>query len=91
MQISCLKGFFALGMLIVAIATSGQTVTGPVTYSYDELGRLIGAVASTGDAVRYNYDSVGNILSITRYAAGQSTIFEFHPKSGPVGTAVSIS
>jgi len=76
---------------MVAIATSGQTVSGPVTYSYDELGRLIGAVASTGDAVRYNYDAVGNILSITRYAADQSTIFEFHPKSGPVGTAVSVS
>jgi YD repeat-containing protein len=90
-QTSCLKAFLVLGILIVAVAASGQTVSGPVTYSYDELGRLIGAVASTGEAVRYNYDSVGNILSITRYAAGQSTIFEFHPKSGPVGTAVSIS
>ena len=26
---------------------------GPVTYSYDELGRLVGAVAVTGDAVEY--------------------------------------
>ncbi len=72
-------------------AVSEQTFAGPVNYSYDELGRLIGAVANTGDATRYSYDSVGNILSITRYAAGQSTIFEFHPKSGPIGTSVTIS
>lgn len=90
-QVSCLKALIALGILMVVVAVQGQTVSGPVTYSYDELGRLIGVVAASGDAVRYNYDSVGNILSITRYPAGQSTIFEFHPKSGPVGTAVSIS
>jgi YD repeat-containing protein len=70
---------------------SEQTFTGPVSYSYDELGRLVGAVANSGDAVKYCYDAVGNILSLTRYAAGQSAIFEFHPKSGPIGTSVSIS
>ena len=48
-------------------------------------------MANSGDAIRYSYDAVGNILSLTRYAAGQSTIFEFHPKSGPIGTSVSIS
>jgi YD repeat-containing protein len=68
-----------------------QAFSGPVSYSYDELGRLIGAVAASGDAVRYSYDAVGNILSITRYVAGQSAIFEFHPKAGPIGTTVTIS
>ena len=91
MQTSCLRTLAALGILIAVVTVSGQTVTGPVSYSYDELGRLVGAVANTGDAVRYTYDAVGNILSITRYAAGQSAIFEFHPKSGPVGTSVTIS
>jgi YD repeat-containing protein len=76
---------------MAAVAAPGQTVPGPVSYSYDELGRLVGVVANTGDSVRYSYDAIGNIVSITRYAAGQSAIFEFHPKSGPVGTAVTIS
>jgi len=64
---------------------------GPVTYSYDELGRLVGAVAATGDAVKYSYDAVGNILGITRYSASQFAFFTFSPKSGPVGTSVTIS
>jgi YD repeat-containing protein len=75
----------------VLFTVAQQTLGGPVSYSYDELGRLIGAVANSGDAIRYSYDAVGNMLSLTRYAAGQSTIFEFHPKSGPIGTSVSIS
>ena len=75
----------------VLFTVAEQTFSGPVSYSYDELGRLVGAVANSGDAIRYSYDAVGNILSLTRYAAGQSTIFEFHPKSGPIGTSVSIS
>ena len=75
----------------VLFTVAEQTFSGPVSYSYDELGRLVGAVANSGDAIGYSYDAVGNILSLTRYAAGQSTIFEFHPKSGPIGTSVSIS
>ncbi|MBZ5509015.1 MAG: IPT/TIG domain-containing protein [Acidobacteriia bacterium] len=64
---------------------------GPVTYSYDELGRLVGAVAATGDSVKYSYDAVGNILAITRYSASQFAFFTLSPKSGPVGTSVTIS
>ncbi len=75
----------------VLFTVAEQTFAGPVSYSYDELGRLVGAVANSGDASRYSYDAVGNILSLTRYAVGQSAIFEFHPKSGPIGTSVSIS
>lgn len=76
---------------MAAVVVTGQVFTGPVSYSYDELGRLVGTVANSGDAIGYSYDAVGNILSITRYPAGQSAIFEFHPKSGPIGTSVSIS
>lgn len=64
---------------------------GPVTYSYDELGRLVGAAAVTGDAVKYSYDAVGNILAITRYSDSQFALFTFSPKSGPVGTNVTIA
>lgn len=65
--------------------------TGPVSYSYDELGRLVGVVAATGDSARYTYDAVGNILSIARYTSNQVSLFTFHPKAGPAGTQVTIA
>jgi YD repeat-containing protein len=75
----------------VLFTVSEQTFSGPVNYSYDELGRLIGAVAASGDSVSYTYDSVGNIVLITRFSSGQFAFFTFSPKSGPVGTNVTIS
>jgi YD repeat-containing protein len=65
-QTSCLKALVTLSILMAAVAAPGQTFMGPVSYSYDELGRLVGAVANSGDAIAYSYDAVGNILSITR-------------------------
>jgi YD repeat-containing protein len=73
------------------VVTPGAIFAGPVSYSYDELGRLVGVVAATGDSVQYTYDAVGNVLSITRTPGTQSSIFTFSPKSGPVGTQVTIS
>ena len=80
-------GLQSNGVLFTVI---GGAFPGPIAYSYDELGRLVGAVAGSGDAVRYNYDAVGNILGITRYAATQEALFAFTPTSGPVGTQVTI-
>jgi YD repeat-containing protein len=57
---------------------------------YDELGRLIGAIDASGNAAVYSYDAVGNILSITRYASTQVSLFSFSPKQGPVGTSVTL-
>jgi len=62
-----------------------------VTYSYDELGRLVGVVDQKGNAALYQYDAVGNILSITRYSTTQVSLLSFTPTSGPVGTQVTIS
>ncbi len=42
----------------VNFSLSGQSV---ITYSYDELGRLVGVVDSLGDAAGYSYDAVGNL------------------------------
>jgi len=68
-----------------------QVFSGPVSYSYDQLGRLVGVVAASGDAAQYSYDAVGNIISITRISASQPAILSFSPASGPVGTQVTIS
>ncbi len=64
---------------------------GPIAYSYDQIGRLVGVVTASGDAAQYTYDAVGNILSITRIAANQPAIFTFTPTTGPSGTQVTIS
>jgi YD repeat-containing protein len=63
---------------------------GPISYAYDELGRLVGVTTATGDAAKYSYDAVGNITSISRYSSSQSALFTFTPKFGPVGTQVTI-
>jgi YD repeat-containing protein len=73
----------------LAALMQGPT-SGPVSYVYDELGRLIGAIDASGSAAVYNYDAVGNILSITRYASTQASLFSFSPKQGPVGASVTV-
>ena len=75
----------------VGFLVQEQVVTGPVAYSYDALGRLVGVVAASGDAAQYNYDAVGNILSIVRTLTAQPSILSFTPTSGPVGTTVTIA
>jgi len=62
-----------------------------ISYLYDAAGRLIAVVVpGTGTAV-YAYDPVGNLLSITRYAATAVLIVDFSPGQGPVGSTVTIS
>jgi len=75
---------------MVASLASAQT-SGPVQYVYDELGRLIAVIDANGNAAVYNYDAVGNILSIARYNPTQIAIFSFTPGQGPVGASVTIS
>jgi len=65
--------------------------TAAIQYDYDELGRLVGVVDAAGDAASYQYDSVGNILSISRPASNQVSIISFTPRSGGVGTTVTIN
>jgi YD repeat-containing protein len=60
------------------------------TYAYDELGRLIAVVDPSGNAGVYNYDSVGNLLSITNTTASTVSIFTFTPNNGTSGITVTI-
>jgi YD repeat-containing protein len=64
---------------------------GPVSYVYDDLGRLVGVIDVKGNAAEYAYDAVGNITSISRFTATQVSIINFAPESGPVGTSVTIN
>ncbi len=83
----------------VVVTSGGQSSSGflftlnngPVNYVYDDLGRLAAVIDVNGNAAEYSYDSVGNILSISRFTSTQVSIIDFSPESDPVGTAVTIN
>jgi YD repeat-containing protein len=62
-----------------------------ITYVYDELGRLVGVIDPSQGTAVYQYDSVGNITAIQRYAANAVVLIEFTPNGGPVNTTVTLS
>lgn len=55
-------------------------------YLYDDQGRLAGVADSAGALAVYNYDSVGNLLSIDRFTPPGAGIgiYLVNPISGPV-------
>jgi len=63
---------------------------GAGSYVYDPLGRLVGVILQNGNTVVYNYDAVGNLLSVTRQSSSQLAILTFSPPRGPVGSTVTI-
>ncbi|HEX2268713.1 MAG TPA: IPT/TIG domain-containing protein, partial [Pyrinomonadaceae bacterium] len=65
-------------------------VSGPVSYAYDSVGRLISTVGPT-DTVIYTYDATGNLLSISRQSSSQVAVLNFTPVSGTTGTSVTIN
>src|SRR5690349_1206401 len=67
------------------VAVSGTDIT----YIYDELSRLVGVVSPT-EVATYSYDSVGNLLLISRGNAALVSVIEFTPNNGAVGTEVTI-
>src|SRR6266498_1107716 len=76
---------------VCSMCTNALQAQAPITfnYFYDDLGQLKKVVDSTGVALDYLYDPVGNILEVKRSAAppGQLTIFSFTPaQGGPLST-----
>jgi len=87
----------ATGNVVVTvggISSNGFLFTlnnGPVSYVYDDLGRLAAVIDVNGNAAEYAYDAVSNIQSISRFTSAQVSIINFSPESGLVGTAVTIN
>jgi YD repeat-containing protein len=78
--------------VVVPRAPSAQAAAGdPVSYAYDEAGRLVGATDPTGDTAKYSYDPAGNLTSIDRQPSSQTSILACSPGVGPAGTEVTIS
>jgi YD repeat-containing protein len=81
----------ALGLFFHPSLSVSAAYADDVRYIYDDLGRLIAVVDQTaGEAATYQYDTVGNLLGIVRQPASTVAILNFTPKSGPVGTTVTI-
>jgi YD repeat-containing protein len=76
--------------MLLASATAAPAQS-PVTYVYDELGRLVAVTDAAGDTATYAYDAVGNLLAIARVNAATQSIVEFTPNGGPIGATVTIS
>jgi RHS repeat-associated protein len=84
----------AVGVLgaVVPAARPAQAAAGdPISYAYDDAGRLVGATDPATDTARYRYDPAGNLTSIDRQPSSQAAILAFAPSHGPAGTAVTIS
>ena len=64
--------------------------SGPVSYVYDELDRLVSVIDPSGDAAHYTYDAVGNLLSIARAGVGTVSISEVAPHAAPIGSPIAI-
>src|SRR5262245_21561284 len=82
--------FFRCALGVLTLVCGVCTSAGATSYVYDDAGRVIQILASDGSSIRYQYDSVGNMTSTIRVAAGAFAINSFAPASGNVGTSVTI-
>ena len=75
--------------LLLALCRSAEAQQ--VCYSYDGLGRLTGVIDQNNEVAFYDYDAVGNILSIRRETpSGPVTVFSFDPPGGAPGGTVEV-
>ena len=81
-------------MAVLLFSASGKAQSGPITfqYFYDDLNQLFKIVDSTGVAIQYVYDPVGNILQIQRSTVNlnQLTIFNVTPLQVAIDGTVTI-
>lgn len=96
----CLQRLLCVLLLFVevgfAICVSAVHAQGPtIRYTYDDLGRLKQVIDQNGDIRTYNYDAVGNILSIEAGAGGcpiaAPIITGIQPESCLAGTTCQIT
>lgn len=67
------------------VVTAGSTTTAnfslptqdAITYVYDQASRLTGVVDALGNTAVYNYDTAGNIISISQNASSSISIIDF--------------
>ena len=64
-----------------------------VKYIYDDIGRLAQVIDSQGNVATYNYDPVGNLLSITRGTGGLTgpSVTDISPNAAKPGDTVTVT
>jgi YD repeat-containing protein len=81
---------FCFGVLLIA-SFSAVAEAQQVCYAYDRVGRLSGVIDQNNNAAFYQYDAVGNILSVRRASpSGPVTIYAVYPLSGAPGEQFEI-
>ncbi len=90
---STIRGCLGLVALLVGFLLPAVVQAGQAKYVYDELGRLIRVVNEQGDVAIYNYDSVGNLLSIQRTTSSnlQPVINSITPSLFGRGTQIGVT
>jgi YD repeat-containing protein len=80
-------------LLMLCMWAPTPAVADTAHYIYDDLGRLSQVIDGQGNVVTYNYDAVGNLLSITLSTGGVGapTITGIAPNSGAAGATVNVS
>lgn len=94
MQMTFLKVLSVMTCLLLLCASvPAPTTADQAQYIYDDLGRLSQVIDGQGNVATYQYDAVGNLLSITRNTGGVGapTITAFTPNIGNAGSSVNVS
>jgi YD repeat-containing protein len=97
-------GLIFILSIALLIGASLKARADEVKYIYDDLGRLHQVIDPQGNVATYNYDAVGNLISITRstgisapqitgispnYAFGGDTVNVTISGNGLIGTSIS--
>ena len=64
--LACCVGLLVSSLFLQSVPTSADQAQ----YIYDDLGRLAKVIDGQGNVATYNYDAVGNLLSLTRNTGG---------------------
>lgn len=90
--IQTVRGLMVIVPISVCLLLTRPLYADQAQYLYDDQGRLTSVIDSTGALAVYNYDSVGNLLSIDRFTPPGSGIgiYLTEPNTGAAATPVVI-
>ena len=90
--IQTVRGLMLIVPISVCLLSTCPLYADQAQYLYDDQGRLTSVIDSTGALAVYNYDSVGNLLSIDRFTPPGSGIgiYLTAPSRGSATTSVVV-
>ena len=91
--VATVTGFLVVALGLQAIPAVAATLTNPITYVYDDIGRIEAAIdtTQTNGLAKYIYDANGNLTQITRTAITTTPqIVDFHPHKVATGSPITI-